>query len=323
VFGFNLFVTSLKRNFWKLGLLLVVGTLLFGAAQEFPLELGPTLAPLAYSFGLAFYAAGAAMLVLCIIDPHVSSVELVEKGKLGHVSSAVLFLARCIMYAAVMWLMMSSVKAQEIPKNAVDKIPVVRQELIKYWPSLEDRSWIPAQIDKETCITPTHSKCWNERAELKTHRERGVGLGQHTKAFHANGAIRFDALAEIRLQYPKELAGFTWENPYDARLQIRALVLKERDLCKRIDDVTNEKDRMRMCLVAYNGGEGGLRKDRLTCKATKGCDHRQWYGHVELTSLKSKVPMPGYGGQSPFSISRKYPKEIEYVRRPKYILAMG
>ena len=319
-----LFLSSLKRNLWKIGLLTLLGFFLIQYSENRPTDLGQTFAPLFYGFGLAFNGLAFSILAMCVIDPHVNSVKLAKNvEEKGCSASGLMYIGRCILVGIVMALFMLSAKAQEIPPAAVAKLPIVKQELTANWPSLQDQSWIPAQIDKETCITPTHSKCWNEKAELKTARERGIGLPQLTKAFNPNGTIRFDALTEIRTKYPKELANLSWDNPYDARMQIRAMVLKERDACRTIKGAKTESDLMRMCLVAYNGGLGGLQKDRLACSAKPGCDPSQWYGHVELTSLKSKVPMPGYGGQSPYSISRKYPKEIEYIRRPKYILAMG
>lgn len=127
-------------------------------------------------------------------------------------------------------------------------------------------------------------------------------------------------MADMKAKYPKELAGLDWSNWKDARLQLRALVLMDRDLCSQIKNTKTEKDRLLMCLAAYNGGRAGLESDRSSCRAKPGCDPGVWYGNVELTSLKSKVAMTGYGGQSPFSINRGYPKTIDQIRQKRYVV---
>lgn len=124
-------------------------------------------------------------------------------------------------------------------------------------------------------------------------------------------------MAELKARHPQALAGLSWQNWRDARLQMRAVVLYDKDLCKKVKGAATEKDQMLMCLAAYNGGFGGLMNDRTACRGKLGCDPNRWYGHVEHTSLKSRVVLPGYG-RSPFQINREYPRNIDLLRQHRY-----
>ncbi len=128
---------------------------------------------------------------------------------------------------------------------------------------------------------------------------------------------RFDSLAELRAQFPRELAGWSWDSPtlYDPAFQIRALLLMDRRNHRQLTGV-GEPDRMDMALAAYNGGMGGLIGERQLCRSTRGCDPNRWAGHVEHTSMKRRTPFAGYG-QSPFHINRAYSPGVR-ARAEKY-----
>ncbi len=217
----------------------------------------------------------------------------------------------CMVVAALV-LALAGGKAQaSVPPQALQHLPVLGVEVSKHWPDAPDWALFAGQIEKESCITLKHSKCWNPRAELRTSREQGVGLGQITRT------ARFDALAEMRAQFPRELAGWSWDSPtlYDPAFQIRALLLMDRRNHRALDGVP-EPDRMDMALAAYNGGMGGLIGERQLCRSTRGCDPNRWAGHVERTSMKRRTPFPGYG-QSAFQINRGYPPGVRQ-RAEKY-----
>lgn len=205
-----------------------------------------------------------------------------------------------------------------IPPKAKVLMPLVRFETEKYFPEFNYPEYMPALIEHESCISLTHSRCWDPRSELNTKRERGVGLGQITKAFTATGAIRFDALTENKNKYREELSELTWNNVRERPdLQIRTLVLMTKDKYNLLYNVTNPFERLAFADAAYNGGFGGMQKERRYCGLAKGCDPQRWFGHVELKCLKSKAIL--YGVRSACDINRHHVSDVLTVRIPKYL----
>lgn len=203
-----------------------------------------------------------------------------------------------------------------VPKAAYALLPELRDAQRGLWPDAPIPSFLAAQVEQESCISLTHSRCWNPRAELKTSRENGIGLGQFTRAYSRDGSIRFDTIADLSRRY-SELRGWSWANRYDGSYQLKALVLMDRGIYRRVADAATPVDRVAFTLSAYNGGESGVRQDRLLCDNTGGCDPGRWFGHVENHSLKARKPFKGYG-QSPFRINRDYVRNVIEIRRPKY-----
>lgn len=206
--------------------------------------------------------------------------------------------------------------AAEVPAAAKPLLPILVQQQRTTWPDLVGPEFLAGQIEQESCLSLTHSKCWNPRAELKTTRENGIGLGQFTRAYRADGSVRFDKISELAATYPS-LSGWGWANRYDARYQLTALVEMDHGLYRQVRGAATERDRKAFTLSGYNGGAGGVLQDRRLCGNTRGCDPGRWAGHVERTSLKSRVPVPGYK-QSFFAINREYVHNILDVRSPKY-----
>lgn len=199
------------------------------------------------------------------------------------------------------------------PAAAWALVPILLAEIAAYWPTLDMRSILGAQVEQETCYSDRDPRCWNPRAELKTEREYGFGLGQFTKT------SAFDTFADLRTRYARELAAWTWEGRYDARLQLRALVLADRDLFTRCRPLmASPRDGYACMASAYNGGFGGFLRDRLLCANTEGCDRARWFGHVENTSYKARAPVHGYG-QAFFEVNRAYVRALLDTRRGRYV----
>jgi hypothetical protein len=225
-------------------------------------------------------------------------------------------IARLLLSLALLVIGFASAAAQPIPKNAVQYLPELVYIQRDIWPAAPMPSFLAAQVEQETCITLTHSKCWNPRAELRTSRENGIGLGQFTRAYNANGSIRFDKIAELSSTY-QSLRGWSWAKRYDPHYQLIAIVEMNKGIYGRQRDAASTRDRLAFSLSAYNGGEGAVLQDRRLCANTKGCNPAKWDGNVAKTSLKSKVPKPGYG-KSFYAINREYVTNVLDVRRPKY-----
>jgi hypothetical protein len=179
-------------------------------------------------------------------------------------------------------------------------------------------SYLASLIEHESCIGLRHSRCWNALSRLKSAREEGAGLGQLTRAFRPDGSIRFDALAEIRTKHRKELYELSWSNIYQRPdLQIRAVVLKMRDNYQYyLPHSSNTREAYAFADAAYNGGIGGLDKERRACKLASWCNHRVWFDNVEKLCLKSKAAL--YGNRSACDINRYHVKDVLDVRSFKY-----
>lgn len=206
--------------------------------------------------------------------------------------------------------------AAQVPERAKALLPLLVEQQRAIWPDAPEPWYLAGQIEQESCISLKHSKCWNPHAELKTSREWGVGLGQFTKAYRADGSVRFDKIAELSTAHAS-LRGWGWDNRYDARYQLIALIEMNRSIYRRQKNVATPIDRVSFVLSAYNGGEGGLLQDRRLCANTAGCDPARWKGHVAEHSLKSRRPVAGYR-QSFFDINREYVVNVLDIRRQKY-----
>lgn len=190
------------------------------------------------------------------------------------------------------------------------------------WPQMPQPWTLGGLVEQESCISLKHSKCWNPHAELKTSREYGFGFGQITVAYKADGSERFNKFNEIR-QAHTALAGWTWENRYDAGSQLRAIVEMSRALWTRLPPAATVEDHLSFMLSSYNGGVAAVLQDRLLCSNTPGCDPRRWAGNVALHSIKSRVPQKGYGGQSWYGLNRTYVSNVMNLRRNKYKVFWG
>ena len=158
--------------------------------------------------------------------------------------------------------------------------PTVIEESIKYSPEIVPWYFF-SLIEQESCISLTHSKCWNEKAELKNSRENGVGVGQLTRAWDKNGKLRFDNLTSLSKKY-SSLREMTWNNiKTRPDLQVRSMILLHRESYKKLNVVKDEFERLAMSDAAYNGGYGHLNKERIACGVLKNCDPQKWFGNVE------------------------------------------
>lgn len=200
-----------------------------------------------------------------------------------------------------------------LPKLAALYIPVLLTQVAALWPTMPAPSMLAAQVEQETCVTLTSSKCWNPRAELKTAREYGFGLGQLTVTKEFNN---FKAAKT----WDKSLANWQWSDRFNPKMQLGALVAYDRNLYDSIHFGATSDDHLAFMFSAYNGGLGGVLKDRALCEHTGGCNPNVWFGNVEKTSFRARTAVSGYG-QSFFDINREYVANVvpEHSRREKYL----
>jgi hypothetical protein len=243
-------------------------------------------------------------------------------GKAGEhpIGAGLALIALAIVAYGLMGLFGGLARAQDvrtyIPAAAEAHRATFRAEQARHWPDHPRRELLPALVEHESCITLRHSRCWNPSSRLKSAREEGAGLGQITRAWHPDGRLRFDALQEMRDRHPA-LREWSWANVYQRPdLQLRAVILKTRGDFLALRVVEDYGQRLAFADAAYNGGMGGVQRDRRACQVTAGCDPQRWFGHVEGTCTKSRAPL--YAGRSACDINRHHVHDVLVVRSPKY-----
>jgi hypothetical protein len=207
-----------------------------------------------------------------------------------------------------------------IPANAKIYAPTLVEQKKLYWNTHPMPETLGGLVEQESCAALTWKSCWNPKAQLKSAREEGAGLGQITRAYDTNGKTRFDALKEIVAKYPAQLGELNWGDVYSRPdLQLRALVLKSKDNFDSVTRVTptaNSSDKLAFADAAYNGGFGGLQQDRRKCQLIKDCLPNMWFGNVEKTCTKSRVAL--YGQKNACDINREHVYNVMSLRSSKY-----
>ena len=227
----------------------------------------------------------------------------------GSLSSAIQVLAVALLTGMLFLGFSPRAMSSELPNSASKNLPVLTAELNKYWASMPYRSILAAQVEQESL--------WKERAELKTSREYGFGLGQFTQAYRSDGRLRFDAMAEIRAMHGS-LAGWNWANRFNPTYQLRAVALKNKGNFQRFNTVVpNKASASAMMDAAYNCGIGCVQARRRMCAQVEGCIPTRWFGHVERYSAQSKTKWHGYG-KSAHEITNEHVRNVMIVRRAKY-----
>lgn len=204
-----------------------------------------------------------------------------------------------------------------IPPQAFTYRDIIKSELDSNFSELYNYNYVPSLVEHESCITLKHKKCWNSLSRLKTAREEGAGLGQVTRAFNADGTVRFDTLGEMAKRYKVELREAKWETIYQRPdIQLRIMILMLRDDYKKLFTIESKENRMQMVDAAYNGGLGGVLKERRACGLSKNCNPNIWFNNVEKYCLKSKKVL--YGTRSACDINRHHVEDVFHSNIPKY-----
>lgn len=269
--------------------------------------------------GLSFTAAHALRKIL--LD-YIKLSDHVKAAQGGNIASAIIVLAVTIFICVAALIFSTRAHAQDVqtyvPKGAYLYCPLIQAEKNKLWPTHAAPAALCSLAEQETCTHLKHPRCWSQSARLKTAREEGAGLGQITRAYRADGTLRFDALAATK-QLDTSLSEWSWDNVYQRPdLALRAIVVINRDCYNRLSRlVTDPQEVLRMCDAAYNGGYAGLQSERRACGLRAGCDPQKWMGNVELVCLKSKTKWEGYG-LSACDINREHVHMVFNVRYQKY-----
>lgn len=207
--------------------------------------------------------------------------------------------------------------AHDIPPQAAPHLPTLGAQARELAPAIPAH-YFGALIEHESGCPGMKKMCWSPSARLKTQREEGAGLGQLTRAYRADGTLRFDSLTESRKLDPRGLNDLRWDTVYQRPdLQMRVMVLMTRQNWHRVSTLTPDPTlQLQLTDLAYNAGLGRVLNDRRACGLTAGCDVGQWAGHIERTCTASKAPL--YGTRSACDISRHHVADVVGTRMPKY-----
>ena len=250
--------------------------------------------------------------------PEADQRRLFAKAAETSTGAGLALIALAIVFFGLLLVFAPRAHANTLPAGFATYGPVLKAEQRQFWPDHPDPAALAALVEQESCVSLKSPKCWNPGARLKTDREEGAGMGQITRAYRADGSVRFDALADLRDQYGAELSGLSWDSVYQRPdLQLRALVLMSRDAARPF---RASSAWLQFGDAGYNGGVAGVQKERRACKLSAGCDPSQWFGHVEAHCLKSRQPL--YGSRSACDINRQHVRGVFIDRRPKYVGAI-
>lgn len=251
--------------------------------------------------------------------PEADQRRLFAKASETPTGAGLALIALAIVFVGLLLVFAPRAHAGTLPAGFATYGPVLKAEQRQFWSDHPDPAVLAALVEQESCVSLKSPKCWNPGARLKTDREEGAGMGQITRAYRADGSVRFDALADLRSQYGAELSGLSWDTVYKRPdLQLRAVVLMSRDAARPFRGSTGW---LHFGDAGYNGGVDGVQKERRACKLSAGCDPARWFGHVEAHCLKSRQPL--YGNRSACDINREHVRNVLLVRRAKYVGAMS
>lgn len=261
---------------------------------------------------------GLSYLARTIAFPTLDLTSFVADAKDGKLPQALVVCAVIVCSTLIMVAMMSRANAA-VPPQAHAYLPTLAVEAQTHWRAADGRAapvaTMAGMIDHETGC-PGMRSCWQPTARFKTSREEGVGFGQFTRAYRADGVLRFDALGELKALYPRALKDAGWgATKYDPALQLRAVVLKLRTNYSHAARLTPHADeRLTFATVMHNRGVAGVQNEAAACAMTRGCDRTRWRGHVEQTCTASRATIAGTR-MSACEISRRYP--IDVARRAR------
>lgn len=247
--------------------------------------------------------------------------ELARKARETPLGAAIVYASICAVFITLLLIFAGQARAQDVrthvPAAALQLLPTLRAEQRAHWPDHPTPELLAALVEHESCVSLRHVRCWNPASRLKSAREEGAGLGQITRAYRADGALRFDSLEAMVDKHPA-LAGWSWSNVYQrADLQLRAVVLMMRDNYRSLARVVHEPPAvLAFADAAYNGGLAGVQNERRACAQVSGCDPQRWFGHVARHCLKSRAAL--YGRRSACDINRHHVADVLLVRAPKY-----
>lgn len=238
------------------------------------------------------------------------------------IATAIFFLALSIFFVVITSMSAhADERSDVIPKNAPVIVAAFKDAQQKLWPDMQLRHVAMGQLEHESCVSLYSVRCMNYNAEFKGKRpdgttEYGGGVIMATYTVSPTGVRKMDALAGMKVKYPRELAGLTWANLLtNPQGQMSFYVLMTRSNENMFSAVTDPAERRNFTLAAYNAGPAAVKKRRQICGLKAGCDPQKWQGHASTTCPLSAKPI--YGKRSACDINNGYVADV-LARSPKY-----
>ena len=176
-------------------------------------------------------------------------------------------------------------------------LPVLEQTLDRHWPKAQMSHIMCGQVEQESS--------WRPKAELKTSREYGFGLGQITITSRFNN---FETAKQL-----EPLKNWAWEERFDPENQLIFLVFTDQANYNRLSCLFDQpRDIWAASLVSYNAGLGTvLQRRRAAPESLK----RRWFGGLELIMLKSETGE--LYGRNLWKVRNEYPQKV-FNKSEKY-----
>lgn len=220
-------------------------------------------------------------------------------------TSAMVYIAKLAFIFGLIWLIASFIQPSKANAStgptakAQRYLPVLKESFDKHWPDAPLRHNAAGQIEQE-------SAGWNEKAELKTSREYGFGLGQITIT------DRFNNFTAAQKLFP----GWKWEERFNVRNQLAYAVITDRSNFKQVSRLFRDDDsRWRGSLVAYNAGLGTVLQRRALA-IRNGIAADKWVGGLDQVAMAYESKL--LYGRPLYKMRNEYPHIICDIRAPKY-----
>ena len=247
--------------------------------------------------------------------------EAFRMAMLGNAGAGLAAVARALVIVGAMvmvsWSNSAFAKEPPVPIGQEADLPMLVKETRDRWNARP-----PVNAVAVNASLVRQESGWKKTAALHTSREDGAGYGQFTRAYRADGSIRFDAVEDIA-KVDASLKGWSWADRYNATMQLRAVAVKNRECFRRqrktaVDDL----NAFSLCDAEYNSGPGNVIAAQKVCRLTAGCHPGIWEGHVNQHLVISNLRPPGYG-QSLRDINLTHVHNVINIYLPKYQRVLG
>ncbi|MCE5333770.1 MAG: hypothetical protein LLG06_04190 [Desulfobacteraceae bacterium] len=219
---------------------------------------------------------------------------------------------KTLVFVLTLLLAAPCLAAPPITTQARELLPLLASVIRTQWPECPQPWVLAGKIEQESA--------WKVKAQLKTSREYGFGLGQITIAYNADGTERFNNFTSA-LRVTMMAKTITWEKRFDPKFQLTYSVLTDRSNFALVSSFFDDgESRMAGMLVSYNAGPGRIVQRKAEAVRRGIRVPRTWFDGLENIHPRSEKKL--IYGRPLYVAVNEYPKLILHTRSPKYREAM-